>query len=147
MLTPLHLTLTRLLLRCYFVYSLQGGLSSVNETIDSLTEVSDSVCHLFQHVEQLSDFKWELGDIHSNLLSFDLEETIELSTLQMEVEKGIFDSSLISRSLHVQTHLSSFRRQGSELPKLDVPMFEGSLLNRKSFWEQFKISVRYSEPL
>ena len=28
-----------------------------------------------------------------------------------------------------------------KLPKLDVPMFDGNILNWKSFWEQFCVSV------
>ena len=31
--------------------------------------------------------------------------------------------------------------KGVKLPKLDVPRFDGQLINWSSFWEQFQISV------
>ena len=36
---------------------------------------------------------------------------------------------------------TSSSREGVKLPKLDVPSFDGNILNWKSFWDQFCISV------
>ena len=118
-------------------------LSSIGDTLASLPTEDDSVCLLTQLQEQLSEFKKEISDVQSSLLSFDLDESDELSELQASVEKGIFDCSLEIKKL--------LRPQGSDptisdaksvkLPRLDVPTFDGNILNWKAFWERFCISV------
>ena len=37
--------------------------------------------------------------------------------------------------------------QGVKLPKLDVPTFDGNILNWKTFWEQFRVSVHSCDNL
>ena len=67
----------------------------------------------------------------------------------MEVERGIFYTALkIKNSLCIQTHLSTpSDGMGVKLPKLDVPLFDENLLNCKSFWGQYKISVHNCQNL
>ena len=58
------------------------------------------------------------------------------------MEKHIFDSSLkIKRLLQPQAHAGMGDSKGIKLPKLEVPTFDGNILNWKSFWEQFCVSV------
>ena len=40
-----------------------------------------------------------------------------------------------------KAHVASLERKGVKLPKLDVPKFDGSILNWRSFWEQFCVAV------
>lgn len=61
---------------------------------------ADNTCLLKQH-EELSEFKKELSDVCTSLLSLDLEDEDEVLQLQSAIEKAIFDSSLnIKKLLH-----------------------------------------------
>ena len=81
--------------------------------------------------------------MRTSLMSVDLEETDELSTLQASLEGEIFDTSLqVKKLLLMLSHKSdspttSLDRKGVKLPKLDVPTFDGNILHCRSFWEQF----------
>ena len=62
---------------------LQKSLSSVDDSVKALTVDSDDAITLRQHEEQLADFKKELCDIRTSLLSVDLEEDDDLYKLQI----------------------------------------------------------------
>ena len=125
---------------------LEKGLLSVCSDIPT-SPVDDDVCLLQQFEEQLLEYKGELVGIRRNLLSLELEDTSELSQLLARVEKQLFDSILEIRkqlrscSSHLPTSSSISDTKGVKLPKLDVPTFDGNLLNWKTFWEQFKVAV------
>ena len=123
---------------------LKAKLSSVNDSIASLSADTDNTCLLKQHEEQLSEFKKELSEVHNSLLSLDLKDDDEVLQSQSAVEKAIFDCSLdIKKLLHSHASASSpsSNTKGVKLPKLDVPTFNGDLLGWKTFWERFCISV------
>ena len=50
---------------------------------------SDDVLILCQHEQQLADFKKELCDIRTSLLSVDLEDGDQLNGLQASLEKAV----------------------------------------------------------
>ena len=118
---------------------LRRCLASVAESVSSLPGEADNVCVLHQHQEQLSDYKAELADVRNSLLSLDLGEEDDLSMLQARVEQHI--SLEIKRLLQPQGRLDPADTKGIKLPKLEVPTFDGNILNWKSFWEQFCVSV------
>ena len=122
---------------------LQRKLISISDTITSLPSDSDNVCLLRQYEEQLSEFKGELSDVQNGLYSLDLEESDELCELQATIEKSIFDCSLeVKKLLRSHAHSSTEPdTKGVKLPKLDVPTFDGNILNWKTIWEQFNVSV------
>ena len=125
---------------------LERSLSSVHEQIKILSGSPDDICLIQQHEEQLADFKIELRDIRNYLLPLALEEKDELNALKMKLEKVLFDFSLsikcLLRNADGQvTGPSSSDTPGVRLPKLDVPTFDGNVVNWKSFWEQFCVSV------
>ena len=79
-------------------------------------------------------------------MSVELEEGDDLYTHQVEVEKRVFDCSLkIKKLLQSQANLttssSASSGRGVRLPKLDVPTFDGNILNWRTFWDQFLVSV------
>ena len=64
------------------------------------------------------------------------------------MEKNFFESSLqIKKLIYSATHLHNSSdaaapdSKGMKLPKIDVPTFDGNLLNCRSFWEQLYVSV------
>ena len=125
----------------------------LNRLDQCLTTLSNSVTetdepdlpHLKQYEEQLQDYKGELADVNSKIFSLDLEETDELVAQHTRLEAVVFTLSLrIKEMAQTRTSVSEGAvsgAKGSKLPKLDVPSFDGSLLNWRNFWEQFTISV------
>ena len=147
--TPTHIDQHKVLARK--LQHLEKSLASVSETIGSLTSHSKDICRLKQHEEQLSDYKKDLADFRNGLLSLDLTEGNELLGLHAALEKRFFDCSLQIKELlrpHALAHeptpaptSTPSDSKGVKLPKLDVPTFDGNILNWKCFWEQFCISV------
>ena len=124
--------------------NLEKGLAAILSGTSSLPSGEDRICLLQQYEEQLSEFKAEFSSIRHSLFSFDLEDTSTLSVLLTHVEKSLFDCSLEIKKLlraHAPTSSSSSDPNGVKLPKLDVPTFDGNILNWKTFWEQFGVSV------
>lgn len=124
---------------------LQKCLTAVD---DALTSREIDAPRLKQHDEQLRDYKRELSDVNAMLFSLDIEDTDELVTQHAKLEQALFDSSVrIKEMSKVHTPApstsspSAAEAMGVKLPKLDVPTFNGSLLNWRNFWEQFAISV------
>ena len=104
----------------------------------------DNVCLICQYEEQLHDLKVKLGDICSTLLSLDIEESDELYTLQTQLGKELFDCFLkIKRLLLPYGHSldstpPSPDGKGVKLPILDVPKFDGNIVN----WRTISIHSR-----
>ena len=105
------------------------------------------VCLLRQYEEQLAHCKKELTDMRNSFLSIDLEDNNGLSVLQGDLEGEIFDFSLqIKKVLHTSTRTANSltahsHSQGVKLPKLDMPTFDGNILQWRTYWEQFCVSV------
>ena len=124
---------------------LEKRLSSILGNVTSFP-VDGDICLLQQFDAQLSDYKKEFSDIHRGLLSLDVDDTSDLGQSLAHVEKAIFDCGLeIPRLLHSRSSASPSSSvsdtTGVKLPKLDVPTFDGSILNWKTFWEQFSVAV------
>ena len=79
----------------------------------------------------------------------ELDASAEVHTSQSSLEKTVFDLSLqIKRLLQPVSHIPETESStkvaesnGVKLPKLEVPKFDGHILNWQSFWEQFCVSV------
>ncbi|XP_064397632.1 uncharacterized protein LOC135344358 [Halichondria panicea] len=118
-----------------------GALRSIDEAISSLDSPDKHV--LIQHKEQLIDTKRNLRGIHDNLMALDLAEEDELLRMHSDLERLHFDCSvklkmLVSESV---SDIDSTESKGIRLPKLDVPVFDGNILNWRRFWEKFSVSI------
>ncbi len=83
-------------------------------------------------------------------LNFDAAD--EICITNAALDELIFTSSLkICKTLQYTNMTVSRSSDGIttslKLPKLDVPIFNGNLLNWRSFWEQFSISVHEKKEL
>ena len=122
---------------------LEKGMTTILETINSPVDP----CLLHQHKEQLHDIKYELGRVSDDILTMDLNDSHDLPVLQAKLEKDVFDCGLklkkliVSHSAPAITPPASTTNEDVKQPKLDVPIFDGQLLNWYTFWEQFQISV------
>ena len=87
------------------------------------------------------------SETRSGLLTLELGESDDLTVQLATLEKEVFDSSVgIKSKLSFSSPLSTGSSptsdsKGVKLPKLDVPTFDGNILNWRSFWEQFHVSV------
>ena len=122
---------------------LDKSLSSIADQVESLTGDSSNTCLIHQYEEQVSDLKKELASVRDSLLSLDLDDSDELYVTVAKIEKSIFDCSLNLKKLLKSSvaETPTLDSKGVKLPKLDVPTFNGDILNWKSFWEQFCVSV------
>ena len=77
----------------------------------------------------------------SDLLAMDLVDSDDLCVSQMTLENKMFNCELKIKKLLVSTHSSvlntttSAAGKGMKLPKIDVPPFDGQVINWSSFWE------------
>ena len=125
---------------------LQKNLSAVRDKIKELSDGPEDVCRLKQHEEQLADYKKELAHLQTQLLSLDISDKDELVVEHSVLQDVLLNCSLKIKKLLLGTSTSSpssdsSNNKGVKLPKLDVPTFDGNILNWKCFWEQFCISV------
>ena len=129
---------------------LKNSLSAVSTAVHALTAESAELHLLHQYQEQLSDFKKELGDVRQTLLSLGVEEGDELETSTNAIDKVLFDCSLQLKKLLFTLpnpisdplmESSATMVTGVKLPKIDVPTFDGNILNWQMFWEQFSIAI------
>ena len=77
----------------------------------------------------------------------ELADDDKLFEPQDSLESQVFDYSVTIKKLLSSASGASeastppSNSKGVKLPKLDVPTFDGNILNWRSFWEQFSISV------
>jgi hypothetical protein len=126
---------------------LERDLKLIVTTVDTITPGSEvDTCMLQQYEEQLSGLKAELARISTDILMLD-EEDAGLSDRESALSKSHFEVCLkIRRLLQSPVKSSSVPtptvdRSGVKLPKLDVPTFDGNVVNWISFWEQFLFMV------
>ena len=122
------------------------SLESVTSVITNVAETPLDTFALRQYEEKTGDMNKELVKSRDQLDHMDLEDDDELFQLQDRLEKQVFDCSVKIKKLLSSPDVSvsssaSIERKGLKLPKLDVPKFDGNILNWRSFWEQFCIAV------
>ena len=121
-------------------------LAAINGAVDSLDKEANNTCRLQLHQEKLADLRRDLSEIRDSLFVMGIDDHDKLMGVLGATEKGIFECSLRIKQLLQTTKDSttvSVTSDGSgvKLPKLDVPTFNGNILNWQTFWEQFRISV------
>ena len=122
------------------------SLLNISTSIRKLGGDASEAHVLRQYDEQLIDLKKELSETRNSLLTLELDDMDDLNSELAHLEKDVFDSSV-----EIKQKLSSFSPTpvdsstpvsdytGVKLPKLDVPTFDGNILNWRSFWEQFRV--------
>ena len=84
------------------------------------------------HREQLIDVKKTLASIHDDLLALDLEDDDDLFIQLTKLEHRQFDCSHKTKKLlgsSIKETPAADGKGSMKLPKLDVPTFDGDLLN------------------
>ena len=125
---------------------LERSIISVRDAIIALPTDHEDISLLEQYQAQLSDYKMEMAVIHTELLSVDDEDEVsDQLVLYSKLEGILFECSHCARKLlraqhHLEsaTTISTDHGSGVKLPKLDVPTFDGSILQWR---RQFCVSV------
>ena len=115
----------------------------VRKVVNAVSAATDKTkvgcCLLEQYAEQSNGFKLELYNISLSILSME-GDVSGLSDHEARVSKAIFDVCLkIHRLLH--TPVPAAHSDGIKLSKIDLPTFTGDLLNWRTFWEQYEVSI------
>ena len=126
---------------------LQKSLTGIASIVsDASTHVSD-MCLLRQYEERTNDINRDLAKTRDDMHRMELDDGDSLFKLQDSLESQVFDCSVtIKKLLSSASGPSKVSAPpsdsiGVKLPKSDVPTFDGNILNWRSFWEQFSISV------
>jgi len=114
---------------------LDRDLSTMQDEIAALSTHPKDTCLIQQYADRLAEFKTELKGVHECFLSLDLEEHDELFTTYTKLDKLIFSCCLEIKKLlkGTDTVSSPIDFKGVKLPKLEVPSFDGNILNWTSF--------------
>ena len=96
---------------------------------------------LEQHREQLSDCKHELFVVYEHLITLDLDDDNPIVTQHTSLVRLQFNCFHNIKKLISTRNSSNEEGKGVKLPKIDVPTFNGDVLNWIRFWEQFKVLV------
>ena len=125
---------------------IQKCIDSIVLFIDGTSTTKTDICLLRQYEEKAADINRDLAKVRDDLHHLDIEHTDKLLEHQGQLEGQVFDCSvrikkLLSSVPALSTSASPPDSKGVKLPKLDVPKFDGEILNWRSFWEQFCISV------
>jgi hypothetical protein len=128
---------------------LEKKLESIDE---DLTANPDDASLIEQHQEQSKDYKKELAIIYEDLLALGIEDDDDLIILHSRLEKVQFSCSLKTKKLLSSLSVGSTAApvadgKGVRLPKIDVPTFDGDVLNWRQFWEQFSVSIHERKTL
>ena len=121
-------------------------LAHVEKRIDSVgramdDEESTERCAIEQCRDQVSDCKEELSKVRNEFLTLQIDDSDELCHQQTRLEEGILVLDLKIRKLLQPVITDSKDSNNVRLPKLEIPSFSGDLLDWRSFWEQFSVSV------
>ena len=124
---------------------LEKSLSATEEALHNMDDKTEAPL-IESYREQLIDFKKELAAIFEELLAIGLDDKDELFAQHTALEKLQFGCSHKARQLIGSRKLGptttpAVEEKGVKLPKLDVPSFDGDVLNWRQFWEQFSVSV------
>ena len=127
----------------------ERDLRSIVSAVDSITPDREiDMCLLNQYESQLSGIKADLTSVSHEVSR--LDDDGGLSEQESSLCKVHFDVCLRIRRLlqnPAQKAPPAEDGGGVKLPKLDVPTFNGNLIDWRLFWEQFCTSVHHRSKL
>ena len=119
--------------------SLANEVRTINGKISSLAPGPDFDLCLAQHLaESISELKSELVDISRGLSLLESDDTT-LSEWALRIKESLSDLGLRLKRLQFDqaSGTPSAGVSGIKLPKLEVPTFDGNIMNWAAFWERF----------
>ena len=127
--------------------NLRERLAVLSSALSRLSGVPKEGHLIEQHREQVSDHKKELYDTRQNIMSSCTSDEIEaLKTIVIDIDKLLFNIGVTLKMKapplpeKASTDLSREDKM-VKLPKLDIPTFDGDILNWLTFWKQFRVAI------
>ena len=119
---------------------MEGDLWKVSKAVAAVADEAEvDRCLLEQYDKQQNGFKVELYDISWSILLMQ-GDVSELSDHKALESKAMFDICLKICRLHY-TPVPVAHREGIKLPKINVQTFNGDIMNWRTFWEQYEVSI------
>ena len=122
----------------------ESSLWSVKAIIETLTPGPDLDACLVQHLqEQIGCLRAELSDVVRDLLSMEHEDRDRIDH-ESNLDKALSDLSLQIRRLLSDRATSSTTKEtksGTKLPRINVPTFDGNILNWNNIWQHFDVAI------
>ena len=127
---------------------LQARLGSITEDANALSADPEEIHLVYTYQELVTELKTELSDIRREALNTTADTSEPITAAILNLDRDFFDLSVkIKKILHHPIAVpgsltpTTFEPRGVKLPKIDVATFNGDLLDWRTFWEQFEISV------
>ena len=124
---------------------IRTGLESTERDLSSLGPGEDELSLAEQNQERLTEYKSQLNVLYDKLTGLDIKEDDELLATHAELEAKLFDCARrIKKFLREVTDCSKTGATGgvtTKIPKLDIPTFDGEILNWQQFWDQFAVAI------
>ena len=131
--------------------NLHERLAHTSTLIGKLKGAPEEFDTLEQYREQVAEYKTELSDIRHYVLSecTPTESDTLLKSVVVDIDKLLFDIGLSIRKKTAEPPTSAAKSASTvpveakmvKLPKLDVPTFNGNILQWLTFWEQFSVTL------
>ena len=119
-------------------------IAGVQESVDAAQlERRVDRCLLQQLEEQTASLKRDLDNVGERIASLE-KDWPDLSDLEDTLDKVLFKLSLQIKRLLNDTSsnaLKASNTSGVKLPRIDVPTFDGNIVNWAMFWEQFEAAI------
>ena len=133
---------------------LQARLVSIHEKIGDLKDDGSDIHLIYLYQEHLADLKRELSELRNEMLVITADASDPLMSNAQKQKDNIFEMSVkvkkllflspaspSSETAATATPTATSGSRSVKLPKIDVPTFDGGLLHRQTFWDQFRISI------
>ena len=123
---------------------LERRLRAVQDAVRPLEPGPDLDFYLVQQLEeQVVNLRQELEDVGRGLVMMERDDE-GLGELEATLDKALFNVALqLKRLIGGRAAITSKSNpiSGVKLPKIEVPTFDGSILNWGIFWDQFRVAV------
>lgn len=124
---------------------LRAKLESIDASTCDLDDAEeDSICALEEYRDQVTEIKTGLSKLRMSLLNSEATPDDPVMQDQARADKAAFDCLLVIKKRlrsSISSPATASETTVTKLPKLELPTFNGDILQWKNFWEQFCVSV------
>ena len=98
-------------------------------------------CVLQQLEEEITDIRSDLKGVTRELAVLGLADGDDLMKQEKKIREDLYGYSLRAKRLLSGGVAPHTKPTGVKLPKIDVPRFDGNVLNWHSFWDQYSVAI------
>lgn len=130
---------------------LESRVEQVSKACSKLTADPKELHMIDLYSEQLTEFKRELSDIRNEAISLARDNKDPLIGMVQNMDRQLFDLSVTAKQLLYKSAPAATamappvapppEKHNVKLPRIEVPSFNGEMLEWQTFWEQFSIAI------